>query len=271
MRYKLAMQNFILAGLLLLSTLTTQAADISHFGLDNSQTRASFAEKFRLMVWNVHKYDDPQLTIDYQKYGKEAELILFQEAIDRQDFASQLMRVSPEVSWSMAKAFYWDSSDANTGVATGAKIRVQTERALLSEVTEPILSTPKTILISEFKIANSSKTLLVCNMHAINFVMQSTYEEHVDQMIQAIRQHHGPMIVAGDFNTWSFSRYDYLETELKKIGIKHLQLDDSGSLPLDHVFVRDIELLQSIHLPELDSSDHQPILIDLKFAKGSLK
>ena len=57
-------------------------------------------------------------------------------------------------------------------------------------------------MLQWFPITGTDQQLLVVNVHAINFVMLHTFEAFIKQLISAMKNHHGPILLAGDFNTW---------------------------------------------------------------------
>ncbi|NMU84205.1 hypothetical protein HKB16_15060, partial [Vibrio parahaemolyticus] len=71
---------------------------------------------------------------------------------------------------------------------------------------EPWLRLPKSALYSQYHLSNGEK-LAVVNVHAINFTVGT--KEYVSQLtaLEMLLKHHvGPILFAGDFNSWSESR-----------------------------------------------------------------
>lgn len=233
-----------------------------HYG--NPQRPGQITAKgLRVLVWNIHKGADDRLPKDFENISSSADFALFQESISAKAFRSAICEANKNLGWTQAKSFETDPG-SYTGVATGSRYEPILEEALLSNVTEPILSTHKTIIISEFE-RPGQKNLLVANMHAINFVTTETFREHVRQLVKRIKQHDGPMIVAGDFNTWNSSRMDYLNRALHFLGMKAVDFPHTGFLKLDHLFVRGLSKRFAFNVTMIDSSDHEPILVDLLF------
>lgn len=233
-----------------------------HF-CNEQRTRIMDSKGLRLLVWNVHKAADENLPKDFARISTMVDLALVQESVSAKPFREALCKANPELGWTQAKSFEVDPG-SYTGVATGSRVEPIKEEALLSNVTEPVLSTPKTIILSEFA-RPSGKNLLVANMHAINFVTTETFREHVRQLMKRIKQHDGPMIVAGDFNTWNSARLDYLNRVLHFEGLSNVIFPHTGLLELDHVFVRGLKKRFAFNVSLIDSSDHEPILVDLLF------
>jgi len=115
---------------------------------------------------------------------------------------------------------------------------------------------------------SNKKTLLIVSIHAINIVNTKTFEKHINQIYQTIKTHDGPVLFAGDFNTWNKKRYKRLSELFNPIGIKvtdkyrfvngeRLQW---GKHPLDQVLTRGIHILGDISVGKLDDpADHAPL------------
>lgn len=249
------------------------AAD-ANFGILYSQSTISFGNplprsplsnhKLRLLVWNIHKGHDERMPQDFSDLSTEADITLIQEIVSRRSFLNTLVNANPELTWTMAKSFQqFDFSF--TGVANGARVRPLREQAMLSDAKEPLANTPKAVLLSEFAVENSEKTLLVANIHSINFVSLDSYRSQIHQLLEKILLHQGPLIVAGDFNTWDPERMKYLRTVFNNFKLRKVATPTKGLLSLDHIFVRGLKPEFVFNLNHVDSSDHAPLMVDLVF------
>jgi len=221
-------------------------------------------DKISLLVWNLHKIEDPQLIKDFREISADADLALTQESVGTRILMNRMTGANPAYEWTMAKAFRMFNFSF-TGVATAYRVKPLMEKPLYSPVTEPISDTPKSILISTFSIENSDETLLVANVHAINFVALWDFQIHMNQLAANIQAHQGPMIIAGDFNTWETARLDYLYKIFKPLGLNRLATPLTSLLDLDHIFVRGLEVSTMYDLSHIESSDHAPLKVDLIF------
>ena len=232
------------------------------FGTD-SPPRLALPGKFRLLMWNVYKGGFfGQQAAEVEKHGKRADLMLFQEAIDERGFIAGLLAAKPMFRWSMASAFT-NGRGISTGVATGSDVVSLRSEAWLSKVFEPITNTPKTILVTEYHIEGNTETLLVANIHAINFVGNDAFEKHIDQLISVIRAHSGPMIVGGDFNVWNEARRSYMLQATQSLGLKKIEVPGERGPQLDHVFSRGLSVLAAKQIEDAYSSDHKPLSFTL--------
>ncbi len=133
---------------------------------------------------------------------------------------------------------------------------------------EPWLRTPKATDVVQFGLTDTQETLIVVNMHAINFSIGVTaFSAQLDQVRQVLRDHTGPVILSGDFNTWRTRRMNILATVAEEIGLTPLTFDidhrtTTFSNALDHVYTRGLKAHAATTVA-VDSSDHNPLSVEL--------
>lgn len=144
--------------------------------------------------------------------------------------------------------------------------------ACVQRTMEPLLSLPKSTLISRYPLAGSSETLLVGNIHAVNFSLgMAAFRSQLDRMASILDEHDGPMVVAGDFNSWSRSRTRVLnEILVEARSMRKVAFDDKSPRAIfgstvDHVYYRGLTVVASRVL-DADTSDHDPIWV--QFARS---
>ena len=80
------------------------------------------------------------------------------------------------------------------------------------------------------------------NVHLINFEMYPTaYEEQLRTLMQLVAQHQGPLVLSGDFNSWSGYRMAIIRKLITEFGLVEVSLHRIIAYaflgnPLDHVF-----------------------------------
>lgn len=244
----------------------TPSGPLTRIGVSSAVDR-ELPTDFSALVWNTHKGADGSAFFnDLFSLAQSSDLVLLQEALDERVFLSSLQSVRKNFGWTLAKAFYSQRESGHTGVATGSFVLPQVERVVLSKVTEPVAGTPKSILISEFRLKNSIQTLMTVNVHMINFVFQDSFEQHVNQIIDQVQGHKGPLMIAGDFNTWSGGRMSYLKIQFRqKLGLVAVPMHKQGLLDLDHIFIRNLEVVQALQLGFIKSSDHAPLVARFRY------
>lgn len=245
--------------------LTTSHDSLLEFGPRQKADSLETKSPLRILVWNVHKIDDEKLYNDYKMIVDNTPLVLFQEMVSAPQIVDSLVNTNTAFGWSMVKTWRRPQGDY-TGVATGSRIAPLQQVPLVSAVTEPITNTPKSALLSYYTLKGQTHSLLVVNVHAINFVTLPTYVEYLKQVYAAVESHQGPMILAGDFNTWSPGRLRNVFGMAKRLGLWQIPLPENHKmLNLDHVFVRGLNTIKIYDLHRINSSDHVPLLLDLEF------
>lgn len=239
---------------------TAGQVQLTTFG--NKALQASLPERFQVLIWNVYKGGNEDLLADFSALSRHAHISFFQEAIDKKSWAESLLNENPSYQWALARAF--KTSGYHTGVATGSSVLPLQKVGYRTEAGEPITNTPKTMLMTDYSL-NNGETLRVLNVHGINFVPNFIYYTQVDQMVEILKNHKGPLIVAGDFNTWNPGRLSYLERSLASLNLK--QVDFGQDAPwLDHVFSRGLVVVRKNVFKEINSSDHKPLTVEFQLA-----
>ncbi|UYL08280.1 endonuclease/exonuclease/phosphatase family protein [Bdellovibrio sp. SKB1291214] len=222
------------------------------------------SSELNIFVWNVYKGQKEHLfENDFRKHGSGKDFILLQEALVdnkmpllwKQDFASY--------EWHLAQSFHYKKNENSTGVAIGSKYTPSTVDFIRASARELFWLTPKLTLFSEYDF-EGKKVLVVCT-HVLNFVTTSAFTTSLYEIAERISKFEGPVILAGDFNTWNVKRHLIMKSIFRDLGLDHLDLENDGRLlKLDHVFVRGFEVLKAEVHHTVVSSDHFPLEIKLK-------
>jgi endonuclease/exonuclease/phosphatase (EEP) superfamily protein YafD len=135
---------------------------------------------------------------------------------------------------------------------------------------EPLLHTPKTSLLTRFDLSEGG-SLVVVNVHAINFTMDAIRFRASWQELETVLQPHaGPLIVAGDFNTWNADRQAVVVNATRRMGLTpvHFSSDQRTRIfdrTVDHVYYRGLLPLEAL-VHEVKTSDHNPMRVTFKLA-----
>lgn len=228
-------------------------------------TRALNPDGFRLLNWNVLKGQRQDWRDDFQRLSRGSDIVALQEAQLHETFHAGLE--ASALHWDLTTAFHFDG--AETGVLTGSGVKPGSSCAL--HANEPLIRIPKTALVTEYQIQGTDETLLVANIHMINFSFSTReYRQQMSQLIKAIRHHDGPMIITGDFNTWSQKRMNIINGMTARLGLSAVVYDNDHRLtvfgnPVDHVYFRGLEALEA-NTESVESSDHNPMMITFRMA-----
>ena len=220
----------------------------------------------RVLTWNIHKQGDEGWDRDLRQFAAAADLVLLQEAVLSPPLRSILD--AEHLRFMMASSFIYEDRDMGVLSAT----RVSPITACTERVVEPLLRIPKSATISWFALAGSTQTLAVVNVHAINFSLSVTgYRAQFESLVGALRNHSGPIIFAGDFNTWTDERLAVVRDATAALELTELTIaDDRRTIffghQLDHLLVRGLDIVDA-RVFAVDSSDHNPVIATLRLRK----
>jgi len=214
------------------------------------------------LVWNIWKAKSKGWLEEFAHLSGNKDLVLLQEAISNAP-SDSFFAQDDGTEWIMARSHKHPRTGIDTGVKTGCVANALSLRVYASPCLEPIVSTQKMLLSTLYQMANGDE-LLVLNMPAINFVSNKKYISHLDQLDEALAQHAGPVIMAGDFNTWSLKRHGCFAEVAKRSGLIEAKMHRRLKLRhlnkhLDHVFYRGLKLREVRSLDHIKLSDHSPI------------
>ena len=236
------------------ATLTTPRAS----GLDPAT--------IRILTWNIHKQGDRGWQDDLQTFAADSDLLLLQETV--LDGTLQQMIDTAGMRWVMASSFIYENID--TGVLTAS--RIEPVASCTQRIVEPLLRLPKSAIISWFPLRGEATTLAVVNVHAINFSLSlGAYRAQFDAVVDALSQHGGPIVFAGDLNTWTTNRIAVVDAAARRLGLTEIAFtDDRRRLffghQLDHIYTRGLDVVTSSAIT-VTSSDHNPVMATLRLTR----
>ena len=233
----------------------------------------------RLLVWNIHKQGDFGWERDLSGFAAASDVMLLQETV-LQPALRDILDDSG-LRWVMASSFLLGADDNGVLTATRiAPIASCTQRAV-----EPLIRIPKSGVISWLPIsdtrtdtqtaaradarAGARETLAIANVHSINFELApDVHRAQLEALADALAGHRGPIIFAGDFNTWNDARDGVVAEIAARLGLTELNLRvDQRAVyfgrHLDHIFIRGLQLIDVGAIP-VTSSDHNPLAATLR-------
>ncbi len=235
--------------------------NIIHFD-EQIVTRPNEADEFTVLSWNAYKYSSKNYFPDLKKLAQISDVLMLQEVLHSTSWQSKFTQQLP-FSFAFYKSFCTNDDQA-TGVQSGARFKLMNTINLVSPGREPITNTPKVSGISRIDIPGHGSVLMV-NTHALNFNAGNSFEEHITQIANYIATQPGPVIWAGDFNTWNSSRQKFLDKKTKALGFINVNpINDDRRQILDHIYVRGFTVINAEVLKQT-SSDHKPLIAVLKF------
>jgi endonuclease/exonuclease/phosphatase (EEP) superfamily protein YafD len=133
---------------------------------------------------------------------------------------------------------------------------------------EPLLGTPKATSITEYPLRDREERLLAINLHAVNFTLGlENFRQQFSALADLLKRHRGPVIVAGDLNTWSEKRQALVDNFMLEHGLGAINFEPdlrttAFGRALDHIYIRGLEATFAQVIP-VSSSDHNPLRVRL--------
>ncbi len=235
--------------------------NINHAGLsDKTQLDP---DRISVLNWNVFKGQRDNWVTDFKRYSHKHDVVMIQEANLGEDLVTMLS--DAHRYWALNAAFYYQ--DNATGVMTAS--RVKPAYSCGHQTVEPLIRFPKTSLISYYPVAGLNQHLLVANIHGINFTFGvDIYKEQLEKLYEIIKHHTGPVVLAGDFNTWSDARMQVVDDLAQRLSLDSLDYTNHNRTSfmgnaLDHVFYRGLEPVEH-DTWHVTSSDHNPTRVSFR-------
>ena len=235
--------------------------------LDRTSARDALdPDAIRVLSWNIHKQGDAGWNADLARFATGADLVLLQEAV----LTPALVEIldGERFGFSMASSFIY--RDVDYGVLSAA--RVTPLAACTERVVEPLLQIPKSAAIEWFALRGDARTLAVVNVHAINFSLDVVgYRAQFESLVAALRRHEGPILFAGDLNTWSDERLAVVREAAAALELGEISFaEDRRSVflghQLDHLLVRGLDVTSATTVA-VESSDHNPVMATLRLRR----
>ncbi len=228
---------------------------------------STVADIFGVLCWNVHKKNT--LHGEFYPYlqnlikEERIDFFLLQEASFKDNAPCVLSDFSFDAAANLeTKTKYY-------GVLSASRVESKKAFAYLSEGKESFIATHKSLLVSLYAFEDA-ETLLVLNIHAINFRETARYNKDMERFLSLIQAHKGPMIIAGDFNAWSKKRMKKLQVLKEKLFLEMVPFNESHGVKsflgnhLDFIFYRGLELLEYKVDKNHGISDHNPLYVQFR-------
>jgi len=210
-----------------------------------------------LFNWNVHKTRARGWREDFDTLASNADLVLFQEASLREETIAE---IDSTRHWSFAPGYRkWGEV---TGVMTLSNIKPLTQCSFVHS--EPWLRTPKATGVTQYALTDTDQTLIVINVHAVNFSFGTgAYEKQFEEIRQVLENHDGPIILSGDLNTWRAKRVEVVNKLASSLELTAVVFENDHRVKflgnrLDHIYVRGLHAIDT-NTEIVDTSDHNPM------------
>jgi len=233
-------------------------------GMNLTRTEAPHSplqEEFELICWNIEKGSNTGWKQELKELAQNTQVVLLQEAI----FVEEMKQPREEpLFWSFAPGY--ETKAHSSGVMTLSRMQPNFFCAL--ETQEPWLRSPKKTSIVQFPLGHEEHSLLMVNMHAINFTFGvKAFTRQLNEIAPILAAHQGPIVFSGDLNTWRQARKDVLlpfttKFNLTEVGFEPDHRSQKMGHPVDYIFTRGLEVKHS-RVIEVETSDHNPLIVTL--------
>ena len=263
-----------------------QAADLStdcdrDAWVDGFVNEQPIPDTFSLLSWNIEKGADADWIADLAQIAAAERVLLIQEAA--LDPETQALPLPRDFTSRQYFAAGYRQGNIQTGVLTASPWVASHHCALTAW--EPWLGTPKATSVTRYDLDRGQVTgnsgrreargtkpnpLMVVNLHAVNFAVG--LEAYIEQFVaigEVIMTHEGPLILAGDFNTWSEDRQEWLAGFMARHQLEAVTFSPDHrttvfSRPIDHIYTRGLAVIDA-SIVTVDSSDHNPLLMTVRW------
>ncbi len=239
----------------------------SLFKLGHSSER-QLTSKISALIWNIKKAELKNWKKEFINFGKGKDLFLVQEAYETDVFFTTL-NAFEGFEWNLGASFlYRKYGDAATGTMVASQVEPAEVLVKHSPDVEPIAGTPKSATFVKYPISGKAEELLVISVHGINFETNGAFKRHMCQIKKVIEKHVGPVLLAGDFNTWNYSRSTHLNSVTSGLGLVEAKYKNGEARMsfaghfLDHIFTRGLIVNSAEVIADSVGSDHKPFLLD---------
>lgn len=242
------------------------SACLTHLaGTASAPSHSLNSDGFSIVNWNIQKGKHENWAGDLQQLDAGADLMILQEAPEESD---AWVDIAPGHHRSFAEGFGFTRS--LTGVLTLSNVVPLTECRFVA--LEPWFATRKATLVTEYALTDTPETLLVVNIHSINFSFGVEHmQKQLRQAATVIEHHDGPVLMSGDFNTWRGGRAAVVETIVEDLGLAPLEYEVDHrkrmfGYALDHIYVRGLRTIHATSM-DLSSSDHNPMAVHFSYGQ----
>lgn len=237
------------------------ATEIKHY-VPKTYLKEKLNLSFTLLCWNVYKKSHKAKQAGYLSElltENPSDLVLFQET----NFLKENQKVLKGY-----EQYYFSNltfKHKSYGLLNASNVSSIHVEHLTSFYREFFFRTHKAFLSSLYPL--EGENLLVINVHAINFRRAHVFKKEIERLRLFALNHKGPLIIAGDFNTWNKRRLLFLYDMVRQLKLKQVKCQQSHLIkkflkyPLDHVFYRGLKVEEAYVLNCQEYSDHNPLFV----------
>lgn len=246
--------------------LVNEDESIWTFGTPDQDAFSS--EHIRVAIWNMCKGAGGILfEHDFRSLLYRSDLLLAQEAL----LSRRSIRTFGERGFETVHAASYKRRDGlRDGVMTISRVKsCELSKRVICKYPEPIFKTPKVALIKIFPIRHCHHRLMVVNVHATLIRLVAAAVEEMEHLLTHIKDHQGPIIFAGDFNTFTAGYLRGVSKVLSRMGLEYVPIPFDPrpkGQALDQVFCRGLSIKHVVIDTSVRNSDHFPIMMHVSLS-----
>ena len=229
-------------------------------------SKKCLSQEFSFSVWNVWKQSGGEdFEREFQLLAEQSELVLAQEVL----LTKRAIKFFAGADFQAVHgATYRRLDGLRDGVMTLSKAyRSKEPQRIVSKTVEPLLKTTKAALLTYYQVRASDETsfseLAVVNIHCNLIRTPKTAKNEVLRLVEILSEHEGPIIFAGDFNTFSKAYLREISKALDVLGVVQVKIEKDPRKPigqLDQIFTRGLKIISIDVDTSYKKSDHFPII-----------
>lgn len=234
-----------------------------YFKFGNSTATHIPSRKAKFIAWNLYKGKLKLFPTVFPQLIKDKDVILLSETVTGSDMMPTLT-LNPNIGWHFSGSFIRDEGDW-AGTMVGSEALAENVRVLRTTDLEPIVRTPKTVTLAEYKVENNNQNLLAISIHGMNWSGNDAIVKQVQDILPWIHAHKGPIIFAGDFNFKNKTRFELIRDILAREGMSPIPWENPNiKKQLDDGFSRGLTIDRAYLITEYvdKASDHPALVIE---------
>ena len=235
-------------------------------------------KSIKVLDWNLDKghiekakKDNLNFDKDFQLLASEKDLLILQEMLLDEKMSDTFL-AQKDLGFETATSYLSPPSFTRTGLATASIANAINSKFIKTQVLEKYTKTPKLTLVTEYTLEGTSNLLTVANVNTLDEATDEHFNVELDRIYQTLKVTNGPLILAGDFNTWSPNRQAYLQAMVSKLNLKEINFKKDNrilvkNLPVDHFYTsKDLIVKKSLVRNDFEGIKFNPIEIELEYS-----
>lgn len=271
------MQKLVLSVLLMIFTANVWSQSYESMFVVDSSEQTEVAHEFQVFVWNLYMFKYVDAT-KLKEHGLDqviysSDFLLFQEILVDKNHLQDHLNIDLfnlfQVPYLKRRKGKYRPNDIWNGFGTASLVEANNNEVVISRSVDLADGTKSMAIISEYPIKDKEQKLMIIHVH--NGVSVFRTMQLMKRLKAKILNHDGPLIVAGDFNSFLFKKY-FVKRWAKKLGLKDSNVETPFIFKqiklgqLDHAFYRGLELTKDVVVLEATKhlSDHQGYVLNFK-------